>query len=181
LAKTRKLTGRFQSSWLEPAVVNEAEFMKIIYHCFGGSHSSVTAAAIHLGFLPTNRIPSFHELMALPHFDKTPGDVYGVIRFMGRTGEGDEVYVLGKKNLGNRMDRILIGLAELLGVKDRVVVVNTMRYVNLFMMVGGFLSRRLGLVSLGRPILVWGTRLAFPHLVRAVEEVKNEIRRGEEE
>ena len=38
------------------------------------------------------------------------------------------------------MDRILIGLAELLGVKDRVVVVNTMRYVNLFMMVGGFLS-----------------------------------------
>jgi len=154
--------------------------MKIIYHCFGGSHSSVTAAAIHLGLLSTSRIPTFQELMALPYFDKTPGKVYGVIRFMGQTGEGDEVYVLGKKNLGSRMDRIFMGLAELLGVKDQVVVVNTMHYVNLLMMAGGYLSRRMGLVSLGRPILVWGTRLAFPQLVRVVERVKNEIQ-GERE
>ncbi|HBC94637.1 MAG TPA: hypothetical protein DCZ10_17500, partial [Pelotomaculum sp.] len=26
--------------------------MKVIYHCHGGTHSSVTAAAIHLGMLP---------------------------------------------------------------------------------------------------------------------------------
>ncbi|MGI6513249.1 MAG: DUF3189 family protein [Syntrophomonadaceae bacterium] len=155
--------------------------MKIIYHCFGGSHSSVTAAAIHLGLLPTNRLPSFRELMALPHFDKTPGEVYGVIRFMGRTAEGDEVYTLGKKNLGSRLDQVFMGLAELLGVKDQVVVVNTMHHVNVLMMAGGFLSRRLGLVSLGRPILVWGTRLAFPQLVQAVETVKNEMMRGEKE
>ena len=155
--------------------------MKIIYHCFGGSHSSVTAAAIHLGLLPTNRLPSFRELMALPHFDKTPGEVYGVIRFKGRTAEGDEVYTLGKKNLGSRLDQVFMGLAELLGVKDQVVVVNTMHHVNVLMMAGGFLSRRLGLVSLGRPILVWGTRLAFPQLVQAVETVKNEMMRGEKE
>ena len=155
--------------------------MKIIYHCFGGSHSSVTAAAIHLGLLPTNRLPSFRELMALPHFDKTPGEVYGVIRFMGRTAEGDEVYTLGKKNLGSRLDQVFMGLAELLGVKDQVAVVNTMHHVNVLMMAGGFLSRRLGLVSLGRPILVWGTRLAFPQLVQAVETVKNEMMRGEKE
>jgi len=117
----------------------------------------------------------------LPHFDKTPGEVYGVIRFMGRTAEGDEVYTLGKKNLGSRLDQVFMGLAELLGVKDQVVVVNTMHHVNVLMMAGGFLSRRLGLVSLGRPILVWGTRLAFPQLVQAVETVKNEMMRGEKE
>jgi len=149
--------------------------MKIIYHCFGGSHSSVTAAAIHVGLLPTNRPPSAQEFMALPYFDKTPGDVYGVIRFMGRTSEGDEVYALGKKNLGGRLNQVFMGLAELLGVEDQVVVVNTMPYVNIIMMVGGFLSRRLGIVMPGRPILIWGTRLAFPGLVGLVKTIKTKM------
>ncbi|HEX3010797.1 MAG TPA: DUF3189 family protein, partial [Syntrophomonadaceae bacterium] len=39
--------------------------MKIIYHCFGGSHSSVTAAAIHLGLIEKHRPPSMEELMSL--------------------------------------------------------------------------------------------------------------------
>ncbi|HPZ72110.1 MAG TPA: DUF3189 family protein, partial [Peptococcaceae bacterium] len=29
--------------------------MKIIYNCYGGAHSSVTAAALHLGLLPEAR------------------------------------------------------------------------------------------------------------------------------
>ena len=153
--------------------------MKIIYHCFGGSHSSVTAAAIHLGLLPTNRLPSFRELMALPHFDKTPGEVYA-IRFMGRTAEGDEVYTLGKKNLGSRLDQAFMGRraagSERPGGGSKHHASCKRTYDG-----GGFLSRRLGLVSLGRPILVWGTRLAFPQLVQAVETVKNEMMRGEKE
>lgn len=146
--------------------------MKIIYHCFGGSHSSVTAAAIHLGLLPTSPTPSAQDFMALPYFDKTPGAVYGVIRFMGQTSEGDEVYALGKKNLGGRMNQVFLGLAELLRVEDQIIVVNTMPYVNILMMLGGFLSRRLGIVFPGRPILIWGTRLAFPDLVGLVKTIK---------
>ncbi len=146
--------------------------MKIIYHCFGGSHSSVTAAAIHLGLLPTSKIPLAHDFMALPYFDKTSGKVYGKISYMGQTAEGDEVYILGKKNLGNRMNRIFFGLAELLEMEDQIIVVNTMPYVNIFMMVGGFLSRRLGLIFPGRPILIWGTRLAFLNLVGLVKNIK---------
>ena len=44
--------------------------MKIIYHCYGGSHSSVIAAALHLGLLAKDRIPNETELMAIPYFDK---------------------------------------------------------------------------------------------------------------
>lgn len=149
--------------------------MKIIYHCFGGSHSSVTAAAIHLGLLPTSRTPSYQEFMALPYFDKTPGEVYGVIRLMGQTREGDEVYALGKKNLGRRLNQVFLGIAELMGVEDQVIAVNTMPYVNIIMMLGGFLSRRLGIVFLGRPILIWGTRLAFPDLVGVVKTIKTKM------
>jgi xylulokinase len=45
--------------------------MKIIYHCYGGSHSSVLAAAIHTGRLNPERLPTGEELMALPYFTQS--------------------------------------------------------------------------------------------------------------
>jgi len=37
--------------------------MKIIYHCFGGSHSSVLAAALHLGIIDKNKVPGMSEVV----------------------------------------------------------------------------------------------------------------------
>ena len=47
--------------------------MKIIYSCYGGTHSSPIAAAIHLGRLPDDRIPSPEELMKTDYYDKFGG------------------------------------------------------------------------------------------------------------
>ncbi|NLB18680.1 MAG: DUF3189 family protein [Syntrophomonadaceae bacterium] len=146
--------------------------MKVIYHCFGGSHSSVTAASIHLGILPTDSVPDTHQLLSLPYYDKTPGNEYGRIRFVGVCSDGHQVYVLGKENLGDRMNEIFHEIARLLDLDDKYIAVNTMPNVNIFMMLGGYLSRRLGLVRLGRPILIFGTRLAFPRLVETVKTTK---------
>ncbi|NLV15929.1 MAG: DUF3189 family protein [Syntrophomonadaceae bacterium] len=143
--------------------------MKVIYHCFGGSHSSVTAAAIHLGILPPHSVPDTHQLLSLPYYDKTPGNEYGKIRFVGVSSDGHQVYVLGKENLGDRMNEIFYEIGRLLDLDNEFVAVNTMPSVNIFMMLGGYLSRRLGLARLGRPILVFGTRLAFPRLVEQVK------------
>jgi hypothetical protein len=71
--------------------------MKIIYHCFGGSHSSVTAAALHLGMLDKTRIPTREQLMDVPYYDKTSDEDFGSIRYMGTDEFGHDVYVLGKK------------------------------------------------------------------------------------
>lgn len=143
--------------------------MKIIYHCFGGSHSSVTAAALHLGLIEKNRLPTMDEMMALPYFDKTNDSDFGSIRFMGIDEYGNEIYVLGKKSLGDRFSNVLTGIAELLGAKDEIMPVNCMTRVNWAMKLGGFASRRIGLVSLGRPVLGQGTRKAFLNLVNLVE------------
>jgi hypothetical protein len=35
--------------------------MVIIYNCYGGTHSSILASAIHLKKLPIDRIPSKQE------------------------------------------------------------------------------------------------------------------------
>lgn len=147
--------------------------MVIIYHCFGGSHSSVTAAAIHLGMLRKDRIPSAQELKQLPYYDKTCDEDFGTIRYMGKDAWDHDVYILGKKSLGDRYNAILTGVAALLGHSSDILPVNCMRHVNWSMKIGGFTSRRLQVEILGRPIVIWGTQKAFYHLVKLVEEVQS--------
>jgi len=155
--------------------------MKIIYHCFGGSHSSVTAAALHLGLLNRNQTPTAEELMEIPYYDKTSDSDFGSIRFMGTDEFGNDIYVLGKKSLGNRFSSILMGVAEIIGKQDDLIVVNCMNIVNWSMKLGGFTSRRLGLVAVGRPVVSWGTRKAFSQLVNLVEITRvNAIKKNRE-
>jgi hypothetical protein len=146
--------------------------MKIIYHCFGGSHSSVTVAALHLGLLSPERLPTPQELMAVPYYDKTHDDDFGSIHYMGRDDKGNEIYILGKKSLGNRFSHLLMGVAEILGQEDQLLVINVMDRVNISMKLGGFTSRRIGIPFLGRPVVIRGTRQAFASMINLVEEIK---------
>ncbi len=146
--------------------------MNIIYHCFGGSHSSVTAAALHLGLLPRDRRPTLEELMAIPYFDNTDNSNFGSIRFMGVDEYENVVYILGKKSLGNRYSNVLHGTAETLGVGDQILAVNTMPNVNWFMKIGGFISRRIGIVILGRPLVGIGTQQAYFALASLVDATR---------
>ncbi len=143
--------------------------MKIIYHCFGGSHSSVIAAALHLKMLDKNRIPTAEELIRVPFFDKTTDADFGSIRLMGQDEFGNDIYVMGKKSFSDRYSSILMGVAEILQCRDELLMVNCMSRVNWSMKIGGFTSRRLGWIILGRPLVIWGTAQAFTKLVNLVE------------
>ena len=148
--------------------------MKIIYHCFGGAHSSVTAAAIHLELLTDTQRVSKAELLNLPYFDAQIGKDHGRIRFMGFDSRGNEVYITGKKNLGMFYARIMRHLLVLSGEKPKnFVFINTMPCVNLWMVIGGYLSRRLRLKCLGRPIVIYGTRKSYQKFVQLVNLVKD--------
>lgn len=143
----------------------------IIYHCYGGSHSSVTAAGMQNGMLPRDRVATSQELLQIPHFDRFEPVVHGHFRFIGWDRE-KVVYVLGKKLLGSQVNRLLKGAAALAGCGERIFAVDTTAPVNLLMVIGGFLSRRLNLVALGRPLVLWGTRLAYSSLLHLVEETE---------
>ena len=155
--------------------------MKVIYHCYGGSHSSVTAAALHLGMLNKGKLPAPEDLMALPYYDKTNDSDFGSIRYMGSDENGNDVYVMGKKSLGDRFSKILMGVAEILKKDDQLIVVNCMHHVNWSMKLGGFTSRRLNLTYLGRPVVSWGTKKAFAQLVNLVEITRLRILRVTQE
>lgn len=147
--------------------------MYIIYHCYGGAHSSVTAASIHLGFISEEGIPSSEELMALPYYDQPRKDDHGFLRYMGSDQMGNRVYIIGRRRLKKYFPQIIKSFADLLNVPQKeLLIIDTVPYVNLLMMLGGYTSRRLGWVKMGRPLVLKGTMMAFPNFVRLVRNTK---------
>jgi len=144
--------------------------MKVIYHCFGGSHSSITAAAIHLGLLPRDRLPAAAELMSLPYFDARSRGEEGEIKYLGTDPFNNDVYAAGKKNLGARFEALLYDLTTALGLpRQGLLLLNTSPFVNPLMVLGGFTSRRLGMTTPGRPLVLLGSRRAYFSLVAFVD------------
>lgn len=147
--------------------------MHIIYHCFGGSHSSVTAACLHAGLLKDNKIPTREELMKLPFYDKQTGPDHGYIRFIGEDSWGNKIYLTSRHNLEEKYEDIIDSIADIMKInKQEFILVSTMPYVNILMVIGGYTSRRLGWVKIGRPIVVRGTQLAFSKFVHLVNLIK---------
>lgn len=150
--------------------------MKIIYHCFGGTHSSITAAAIHLGWLPGDKVPPARWLMELPYYDKRDGWDRGEIVFMGMDEKGHEIYAVGRGSEVKVLTNLIDDLAKLLEIPaGSYRLVDVMKQVNLLMKLGGFTSRRLKAVIVGRPVVVAGTRLAFKAIKELVDRIKEEV------
>ena len=147
--------------------------MKVIYYDYGGAHSTVTAANIHLGVLPADRRPGVGTIMHQPHFDQAANSDLGKIRPMGTDDRGHEVYVCGLGGGRTALVPALLTYLALSGVDpDRVRLVDTMPTVNLLMRVGGYTSRVLHIVWLGRPLVAFGTWLSYRKKLRLVAQVR---------
>lgn len=149
--------------------------MKFIYNCYGGAHSSVTAAALHVGILPENRSATGRELLSIPYYDSQVSLDHGRIRLVGFDEEGNEVYISSKRNLGFGYERIMRQFLRITGdpkLAQEVVFINTMPYVNIFMVIGGYLSRRMGYNKLGRAIVIYGTRQSYAKFTQLVRQMK---------
>lgn len=150
--------------------------MKIIYHCYGGTHSSVTAAGIHLGRLPRDRVPGYRELTAQKLFDRRDMFDAGEIILIGSDYLGNEIYVVGRRSRPKLLYNVTESLVRLFDIDPgSLMLVDVSSYVNSSMRAGGFMSRRMGLVGLGRPIVTWGTLRNYSKIVAVVERVYSEI------
>lgn len=61
---------------------------------------------------------------------------------------------------------------ELNGSGNDLILVSSQPFVNTWMKIGGFTSRGLGIVPIGRPIVTYGTLKSYMGLVDLVEKVK---------
>ncbi len=150
--------------------------MKIIYHCYGGAHSSVIAAAIHLNKLPANKRPLAEDILQCSYFDAAATEDRGAIYYLGKDEGGHDIYKMGCGQAGSIVEKFASGILKIYDKPSNdFYMANTLVCVNNLMRVGGFLSRSLKFISLGRPLVVKGTLKAYPSLVEFVLNVKKEI------
>ncbi|HHX77111.1 MAG TPA: DUF3189 family protein [Firmicutes bacterium] len=151
--------------------------MKIIYHCYGGAHSSVVAAAVHLGELPQDKKPQGGDILKCAYFDEVPSVKIGIIHYLGKDNEGNEIYNMGVGNAGKIIEKVLPEILNIYGIDPgELYMINTLVCVNWMMRLGGFISRSLKLTRIGRPLVIRGTIAAFPAIVKLVEKSKKEIK-----
>lgn len=123
--------------------------------------------------IPETRPPTFAELVSLPYYDKVGNHEIGIARFMGRDEFGNDVYVMGLGPSRRTAMRAVGSVLEILGMgQNEVLLVDALGPIGPLTRIGGFLSRRLGLVRVGRPLTVLGIRRVFKDIVKIVHEVK---------
>lgn len=149
--------------------------MIYIYNCYGGTHSSSLASAIHLGLLPDDRIPSKEEILSLPYFNKLTRKDMGKIIFRGTDNEGCSVYSVGR-GTSRILIPSLIDLVNLLGkecrLNEKVVFSNMSPAVPPCMTFGGMFSRWLHIDFVGVPLLTAGARQSFKMIAELVKLTK---------
>lgn len=150
--------------------------MKVIYNCYGSAHSSVLAAGIHVGLLPESRVPTCEEITDLPHYDRTNTEEIGTIYYFGQDELGVQVYILGMKSSSKIVKRAIFSMLEEFNIdRTELILVDSLPYVNNLTRIGGFLSRGLGLVKLGRPLTVYGLQKSYFQFVNLVQDVKKRL------
>lgn len=151
--------------------------MKIIYSCFGGAHSSVVTAGIHMGYLPTNGLASKEEILTTPFYDKAANKEVGKPLYMGIDNKNHSIYIMGMGHARNYYTKMLYEFYNEIthNYKKDIIFINVTSLLNNYTRLGGFMSRRLNLVTLGRPLTVYGIQKNYPYFIELVQNVKEII------
>ncbi len=146
--------------------------MRVFYCCWGSAHTSVVSSHIHLGILPIDRRARFKEIDDLKMYDRTPNSEIGTVFYVGDDQWGNQIYFMG---FGPQKHLVRQGVIDYLRING--VDTNDLLFVDAIVnatwltCVGGYLSRRLGLTWIGRPLTILGilqNYRAFTELVRSV-------------
>jgi hypothetical protein len=154
--------------------------MLYIYNCYGGTHSSSLASAIHLGDLPADRIPEREEILNTAYFNKLSAKDMGRIIYRGTDNEGNKVFSFGRgtsKVLLPCLENMIKLLASEYGLREKIILSNMSPTVPPAMTMGGMLSRWLGIHFLGVPLLVAGARQTYAHILEAVRFTKESAKK----
>lgn len=145
--------------------------MKIFYYCLARAHSSVIAGYLHLNRLPSDRVPSVGEILAVAEFDKSEPKDRGVPYYLGLDEYENEVYIIGLgKDRGLALQTILNVLKERANLLEWRFF-NTLSEIDWVTRIGGFLSRSLH-IPVGRIISAWGIQRSYAGLTALVKRTK---------
>ncbi|WP_353894382.1 DUF3189 family protein [Proteinivorax hydrogeniformans] len=145
--------------------------MKIFYYCYGGAHSSVVAAAIHLEkvFPPL----TYEKVKQLPYFDLTSPKNRGVPIKLGEDCDKNEIYFVGFGKDKQLIVKFVESFLNAHGVEDdRYIMVDCLASISFYVKIGGFISKVLNLRKLGQMITAKGIVDSEKSLLKAVDVAK---------
>lgn len=145
--------------------------MMIIYNCYGGTHSSIIASAIHLKKLPEDRIPTKKQILDTEYFNKLTYSDMGRLILHGQDTSGNKIFTIGRgtsKALVPAMQNLAIALCKDKNIAESFLFVNCSPTVHPLMTLGGFFSRGLHLDLIGVPLLTIGVRLTYYNITELV-------------
>jgi hypothetical protein len=149
--------------------------MIIIYNCYGGTHSSILTSAVHLGFLPSDSIPSKQQILNTEYFNRLQYKDMGRLIFHGVDEVGNKVYTIGRgtsKALVPAMRNLTMEMHKLYNINEGFAYVNTSGTVPISMTIGGFFSRGLKVNAIGVPLLAIGAQRAYKKIVGLAQKTK---------
>lgn len=149
--------------------------MIYVYNCYGGTHSSALAAAIHLKKIPLERIPSKQEILNIPLFNELKHVDRGKLYFHGLDSDGNEVYTIARGTCKFLIASLVDFYSILLRKHNEAVPIvfsNTSPTVPLAMTFGGFFSRTCKIDPIGVPLLVIGAKQSFEVVKQLVHHTK---------
>lgn len=149
--------------------------MIIVYNCYGGTHSSILTSAVHLGILPTNRIPSKQEIINTEYFNSLQYKDMGRLIFHGIDEYGNKIYTIGRgtsKALIPALRNLTLEMHRLFGINEGFAYVNTSGTVPIAMTLGGFFSRGLKIDFIGVPLLAVGAQQAYNKIIALSQKTK---------
>ncbi|MGB7605173.1 MAG: DUF3189 family protein [Lutisporaceae bacterium] len=149
--------------------------MIIIYNCYGGTHSSILTSAVHLGILPSNRIPSKQEILNTEYFNRLHYKDMGRLIFHGIDEYGNKVYTIGRgtsKALIPALRNLSMEMHKLYDINECFAYINTSGTVPIAMTLGGFFSRGLKIDFIGVPLLAIGAQHTYNNIVTLAQKTK---------
>jgi len=150
--------------------------MHIFYYCTTGVHTSLVAAAIHLGILPDKRVPKWDEIAGIPNYDGLAYENIGIPHRVGADCQGNEIYSVGVLAERDVVVRAIGSLLDLYQVpREQYLLVSTMEVIPYQTILGYFISVRLGLRSIGRTLAARGLTRVYPELTELVRRVKVDL------
>lgn len=144
--------------------------MLIFYCCYGRAHSSVVAAALHLEQLSVYTPTAISKLQ---YFDQATAQDMGIPKLVGIDTAGNLVFVLGRGPATILVENTLKSVLLAGGVEEKhILFIDLQPHLNFCTRLGGFLSRRLGFVFLGRQLAAYGIWCALGRIEDCVYQAK---------
>ncbi|NLW46948.1 MAG: DUF3189 family protein [Firmicutes bacterium] len=146
--------------------------MRLFYYCYGRAHSSVVAGLIHLNRLPRDRVPNVNEIISAPGFDQSNQPDIGIPYFLGKDRHNNEVFIIGFGSAPDLGLQTIYYLLAQMGNPLEWKFYNSLASIGWLTKIGGFISKKLKVSSIGKYLAALGIQNSYSSLVELVKNVE---------